>query len=59
MAVEQHSLTGFTENILSALEKCDTYLFIDFRREHLRDDENENTIELVKRVEAHYSVIRN
>jgi hypothetical protein len=33
--VEQHSLNGFTENILPMLEKSEYYLFIDFRREEL------------------------
>jgi hypothetical protein len=35
IAGEQHSLNGFTENILSILEKSEYYLFIDFRREEI------------------------
>jgi hypothetical protein len=41
VGVEQHSLQGFTENILSALEKCEYYLFIDFTRNQIINENEE------------------
>jgi hypothetical protein len=38
IAVEQHSLDAFTRNIISKLEKCEYYLFIDFVREGLETE---------------------
>lgn len=39
LAIEQHSLSGFTENILPQLEKSEYYLMIDFKRERIKDNE--------------------
>jgi hypothetical protein len=39
IAVEEQVLRGFTQNILPRLEECEYYLFIDFRREVLIDNE--------------------
>jgi hypothetical protein len=38
-AIEQHSLEGFTKNILENLEKSEYFLFIDFRREKIKSSE--------------------
>jgi hypothetical protein len=39
LSIEQHSLTGFTDNILPRLEKSEYYLMIDFRREKINEGE--------------------
>jgi hypothetical protein len=39
LAIEQHSLNGFNENILPKLESSEYYIMIDFRREKITDDE--------------------
>jgi hypothetical protein len=42
IALEQHTLNGFTENILPALQESEYYLFIDFNREKIiTESENE------------------
>ncbi len=33
IAIEQHTLNGFTENIIPSLQESEYYLFIDFNRE--------------------------
>jgi hypothetical protein len=35
IAIEQHTLSGFTENILPTLQDSEYYLFIDFNREKI------------------------
>jgi hypothetical protein len=35
IAIEQHTLKGFTENILATLQDSEYYLFIDFNREKI------------------------
>ncbi len=42
VAPDQHSLEGFTQNILSNLEKSEYYLFIDFIREEIENKEEKS-----------------
>lgn len=39
IATEQHTIEGFTENILQNLEKSEYFLFIDFKRESIASEE--------------------
>jgi hypothetical protein len=45
IAVEQHTLNGFAENILSVLEKAEYYLFVDFRREEVVSEKGQYKID--------------
>lgn len=39
IAIEQHTIEGFTKNILENLEKSEYYIFLDFKRDRLESGE--------------------